>query len=110
MDVSYSESTQYLSILPLVLNQIRSLGTRENPGVLNGSIANYNFYQSKDGKWFSFGAVEYRFYIQMLALLKINIDSLDGLTEQQKKLRLQSAFGELTSQQITKMVEDKTDL
>ena len=62
IDISYSESTQYLSILPMVLNQTRSLGTRENQGVLNGSIANYNFYQSKDGKWFSFGAVEYRFY------------------------------------------------
>ena len=28
IDISYSESTQYLSILPMVLNQTRSLGTR----------------------------------------------------------------------------------
>lgn len=105
IDMSYAEASAYLSIFPQYLTKIGVLGTAGQPGVLNGSAARYNFYQSKDAKWFALGALEMKYYIRFLEIFNLKAEEVLSSSEQDQMSIIQGLFEKRQASQIQKTVQ-----
>lgn len=72
-----------------------SAGFWLGPGksVLSGSAPFYTTYRCSDGGWFAVGAIESRFYKQMIGALELDADALPNRNDQANWATLRETFG-----------------
>jgi crotonobetainyl-CoA:carnitine CoA-transferase CaiB-like acyl-CoA transferase len=72
-DIDMGMSDGVLSLMTSAFTGYFGQGQAVRPGsmLLNGAAPFYNVYQTKDGRWFSFGSIESHFYEEFVNLLGI---------------------------------------
>jgi len=97
-------------MLPWELVQHRSLGTKQNPGILNGAVANYNFYKSKEGDYFALGAVEMKYFRRLCEIFGLDVKKVLDMSEEEKFETVSKEFAKRTSANLTQMVAEVAKL
>ena len=113
IDISMVETSLFLAVYTLSI----FLATEEEPKpfgeVLTGGITCYNVYKTKDGKWLSIGALEPKFWQNLVEALGMQDELLpsDAMTSAQDEnpayRKLKEKISSLTSKEIERLFEGK---
>ncbi len=104
IDISMTETSIFFGIESLGKFLVSGKEPEPFGEILTGGVVCYNIYKTRDGKWVSIGALEPKFWQNLVSALGLDLIPSDAMTEASEEnpsyRKLKDKIAELTSEQI----------
>ncbi len=111
IDISMVETSLFLAVESL--SKFLATGREPEPcgEILSGGVICYNVYRTRDGKWVSIGALEPKFWKNLVDALELDLLPSDAMTKADESnpayLKLKNKFLSMTSKEIEEVFNGK---